>query len=111
MNQGEKICRDYRKDVRCFEDIPLRFEFNGIVDDDCSFIFPPGYSMYVEEFTLEDPGLDNFVLNGEMKIGYSPRLEWKDRIHSSWKSLDKAHPLFRKAVKRVNRCIRTLKVP
>ena len=109
MNQGEKICQSYQNDVRCFRNIPLRFEFDGRTDDDCSYIFPPGYSMYVEEFVLDDPGPDNFVLDGDTPIEYTSKLKWEDRIQTFWKELDKDHSLYEKANLRLNRCIKTLK--
>ena len=110
MNQQEKICQSYQNDVRCFENIPHRFEFDGRIHDDCSFIFPPGYSMHLEVFVLNNPGPDNFVLNGEAPIGYESKLKWEDRIQSFWKKMDKDHPLYKKANLRVNRCVKTLKV-
>ena len=110
MNQGEKICRSYKENVQCFENIPSRFAFDGKFDDDCSFIFPSGYSMYIEEFILNDPGPDNFVLDGETHIGYTSKLEWNDRTQPYWQSLKKDHPLHKKAKLRVSRCIETLKV-
>ena len=120
MNQGEKICKPYQDNVRCFENIPLRFEFDGNIDDNCSFIFPPGYSMYVEEFTLDDFGPDNFVLSGEYSkfgaaydekyIGYNLKLKWKDRRQSFWRNLETKHPLYEESDMRLNHCIKTLKV-
>ena len=110
MNQGEKICQAYQKNVKCFENIPAEFEFNGSIHNDCSFIFPPGYSMYVEEFILDDPGPDNFVLEDATEIRYQPKLKWQDRIHTWWKFLDKSNPLNDKKNKRPNACIKSLKV-
>ena len=110
MNQGEKICQSYKQDVQCFENIPSRFVFDGNIDDDCSFIFPSGYSMYIEEFILNDAGPDNFVLEDENHIGYTSKLEWEDRTQLYWQSLEKGHPLHKKAELRVSECIETLKV-
>lgn len=110
MNQGEKICQSYQNDVQCFQNIPAEFEFDGSTDNDCSFIFPPGYSMYVEEFILDDPGPDNFVLDDATEIGYQPQLKWLDRRQTWWRYLHKSHPLRNKSNKRRNACIKTLKV-
>ena len=63
MNQEESICRPYLNIITCFEnEIPERFESSGRRRDRCSYIFPPGYSIYVEEIILEDPSPNNFVL-------------------------------------------------
>ena len=110
MNQGEKICQSYQSNVKCFENIPAEFEFDGTTDDYCSFIFPPGHSLYVEEFILDDPGPDNFVLVDETEIRYKPKLKWQDRQQTWWRYLDKSHSLKNKSNKRRNSCIRTLKV-
>ena len=110
MNQDEKICQSYRKNINCFENIPYKFEFDGSTSNDCSFIFPPGYSMYVEKFSLNDPGPDNFVLYDQESLGYSSELKWQNRIQTWWKFLEKSNPLNEKQNKRPNGCIKTLKV-
>ena len=66
--------------------------------------------MYIEEFILNDPGPDNFVLDGETEIGYKPKLKWQDRRQTWWTQLDKSHPLKKKSNQRLNACIKTLKV-
>ena len=110
MNQAEKICQSYLNVTRCFDTIPLRYKYDGSIDDDCAFVFPPGYSMYIEEFILNDPGPDNFVLDGETHIDYTSKLKWEDRIQTFWKYLDRENPLYKRANQRANRCIKTLKV-
>ena len=110
MNPGENICKSYTKNVMCFTEIPLKFEFDGLIDDDCSFIFPQGYTVYIEEFILTDPGPDNFVLVGETKEKYRSKLKWEDRKQKSWKYLDEQNPLYQKSNPRSNKCIKTLKV-
>ena len=112
MNQEEKICRLYKAEVRCFQIIPYRFEFDGRIDDkSCSLTFPPGYSIYVEEFNLDDPGPDNFVLVDGRALEYSAKLNWEDREQTLWKKLPKSNPLNRKSNGRQNiPCVTTLKV-
>ena len=115
MNQEEKICQTYQKEVRCFpqSEIPSRFEFNGSIDQkSCSFIFPPGYSIYVEKFILEDIGPDNFVLVDGESLEYLPKLKWTDRGQNLWTKLEeKKHPLKGKSIRRYNiPCVKTLKV-
>ena len=112
MNQKEKICRPYLAEVRCFEKIPYRYEFNGNIDvKSCSVIFPPGYSIYIEEFILDDPGPDNFVLLDEQLLTYSSKLKWEDREHTLWKSLNKYNPLNYWSTRRSNfPCVQTMKV-
>ena len=112
MNQEEKLCRPYQAKIRCFQEIPQRFEFDGGFNiKSCSIIFPPGYSIYVEEFILDDPGPDNFVLLDERPLEYSPKLNWLDREQTMWSKLDKKNPLYMKASRRKNRsCVKSLKV-
>ena len=112
MNQKEKICRSYQAEVRCFEKIPYRFEFNGNIDKKpCSVIFPPGYSIYFEEFILDDPGPDNFVLVDGNSIVYHSKLKWEKREQAMWKKLRKSNLLNMKSNRRENiPCINTLKV-
>ena len=112
MNQEEKICRQYKTKVRCFQMIPYRFEFDGRINDkSCSQTFPPGYSIYVEEFNLDDPGPDNFVLVDGRALGYSAKLKWEDRERPLWKKLPRSNPLNRKSNRRPNiPCVTKLKV-
>ena len=112
MNQEEKLCRRYQAEVRCFQEIPHRFEFDeGFDIKSCSVIFPPGYSIYVEEFILDDPGPDNFVLLDERSLEFSPKLNWLDREQTMWSTLDKKNPLHMKSSRRKNNsCVKSLKV-
>ena len=111
MNQKEKICQLYRDDVTCFQKIPRRFEFDGSIDDSCSVLFPQNYSIYVEEFILDDPGPDNFVLLDNKLIEHSSKIKFQDSQQSSWKKLDKSHPLNNKTRRRSNyQCVKILKV-
>ena len=112
MNQEEKICRKYKNEVRCFEKFPSRFKFDGGVDEkSCSLIFPPGYSIYIEEFILDDPGPDNFVLLDGHPLVYTSKLKWEDREQTMWKNLNKSHPLSKKSNRRSNiPCVKSLKV-
>ena len=112
MNQEENICRPYQAEVRCFEKIPYRFEFDGYIDEkSCSVIFPPGYSIYIEEFNLKDPGPDNFVLLDGDFLQYKTQLKWEDREQTMWKNLQKSNPLNKKLIRRSNiPCVKTLKV-
>ena len=112
MNQEENICRLYKAEVRCFQRIPYRFEFDGKINDkSCSLTFPPGYSIYVEEFILNDPGPDNFVLIDGHPLEYSAKLKQGDHEQTLWTKLPKSNPLNRKSNRRENiRCVTTLKV-
>ena len=112
MNQGEKICREYQPEVRCFQKIPYRFEFEGSEDEkSCSVILPPGYSIYVEEFILNDPGPDNFVLIDGNFLEYRSKLKWEDRGNTFWKKLHQNNPLYKKSTQRSNfPCVAKLKV-
>ena len=112
MNQEEGICRPYQAEVRCFDKIPDRFAFDGNIDGkSCSVIFPPGYSIYIEEFDLKDPGPDNFVLLDGDFLQYHSKLNWDDREQIMWNKLNKNHPLNRKSNRRSNiPCVKTLKV-
>ena len=111
MNQGEKICRPHQADVRCFQTIPDRFELNEISEvKSCSLIFPPGYSIYIEEFLLDDPGPDNFVLLDGTERPKFPKLKWEDREQTPWVNLVN-NPLKMKSNQRENiPCVKTLKV-
>ena len=111
MNSEEKICHSYQTDVKCFQKIPNRFEFDGINDESCSFVFPPGYSIYVEEFILDNSGPDNFVLLDGRFMEYKAKLKWNDRQRNLWLKLDKNGNLNDKFDRRPNnRCVKTLKV-
>ena len=112
MNQDEKLCRRYKADVECFRKIPYRFEFDGsVAEKSCSVIFPPGYSIYIEEFILNDPGPDNFVVVDGQALEYRSKLKWTDREQSLWTKLHENHPLNRKSNRRFNiPCVKTLKV-
>ena len=112
MNQEEKLCRRYQAKIRCFQEIPERFEFDGGFEiKSCSIIFPPGYSIYVEEFILDDPGPDNFVLLDGQPLEYSSKLEWQDREQTMWRKLDRTNPLHMKSNRRKNySCLKSLKV-
>ena len=112
MNEEEKICRPHHAKVRCFQKIPDRFELikNSEVRS-CSIIFPPIYSIYIEEFLLDDPGPDNFVLLDGIHIPFRPKLKWGDREQSPWTNLDNSNPLKMKSNQRLNfRCVKSLKV-
>ena len=112
MNQEEKICLPYQADVRCFQNIPFRFELDGRIDQKtCSLIFPPGYSLYIEEFILENPGPDNFILLDEVTLEHRPKLKWDDRQQTFWENLKKNNPLKEKYNRRLSYpCVRALKV-
>ena len=112
MNQEEKICRPFQAEASCFEEIPHRFEVDGRIDEKlCSVIFPPGYSIYVEEFILDDPGPDNFVLLDGQLLEYRSKLQWEDREYTLWKNLHRYNPLNDRSTRRSNiPCVQTLKV-
>ena len=116
MNKAEPICRSHREKISCFKTkIPHEFESTGDVDIDCSFIFPRGYSIYVEElkFLKDDPGPDNFVLLDEKPLLYHSKLEWESRRQNFWGTLKKSHPLREESIinRRANhQCVKTLKV-
>ena len=112
MNQEESICRSYQKRITCFENgIPDRFTSTEKTKDYCSFIFPPGYSIYVEEFIITDAGPNNFVLLDGKPLTYSPKLNWSNRVNKFWDRLNKGHPLKENSIRRSNfHCIKSLKV-
>ena len=94
MNQEESLCRPYRKDINCFENtIPDRFQSSGKTKDYCSFEFPPGYSIYVENFILKNAGPNNFVLLDGKHLEYSSKLKWTKRRNMLWDKLENGHPL------------------
>ena len=116
MNLEEPICHSHRKKVSCFKtEIPHHFESSGDTDIDCSFIFPSGYSVYVEEFIFlnNDPGPDNFVYLDDEQLQYRSQLKWESRRQLFWRTLEKGHPLRKESVinRRANyQCVKTLKV-
>ena len=112
MNQEEKICRNYQAEARCFDEIPDILEFDSSSDEkSCSVIFPPGFSMYIEEFIMDDPGPDNFVLIDGNFQKYKSKLKWEDREQPFWTNLQKTNPLSMKSIRRSNLpCVRKLKV-
>ena len=111
MNQEEKICRPHQANVRCFETIPDRFElYENSEVKSCSLIFPPVYSIYIEEFILDGPGPDNFVLVDGNEHPELPKLKWDDREQTPWANLVN-NPLKMKSNQRENiPCVKTLKV-
>ena len=111
MNQGEKICRGNEGDLSCLgREIPHRFDSTGRNNTFCSFNFPAGYSIYVEEFILNDFGPDNFVLLDGKPLQYSPKLAWGDRRRIFWDALD-SQALKENALPRSNiPCVKSLKV-
>ena len=111
MNQGEKICRLHEKELSCFgREIPHRFDSAERNTTYCSVNFPAGYSIYVEEFILDDFGPDNFVLLDGKPLQYSPKLEWGDRRRIFWDALNnqalKKNSLRRSSIP----CVKSLKV-
>ena len=116
LNPAEPICRSQREKISCFKtSIPYQFESAGDIDIDCSFIFPRGYSIYVEEliFVNDDPGPDNFVLINEDHLQYHSELKWEFRRQNFWGTLEKGHPLRKESIinRRANyQCVKTLKV-
>ena len=112
MNKEESICRPYQENITCFgAQIPDKFTSSVQTKNYCSLIFPPGYSIYVEEFILEDVGPNNFVLIDGQHLQYSSELKWQDRHHKFWHTLNKGHPLKEKSSRRSNiKCVKSLKV-
>ena len=112
MNLEEKICRKYQTEVRCFDEIPETLEFDGSFDEkSCSVIFPPGFSIYIEEFIIDDPGPDNFVLIDGLSQKYNSKLKWEDREQPFWRNLQKNNSLSMKWNRRSNLpCVKKLKV-
>ena len=115
MNPGEKICKRHAQS--CFtEKIPRFFNYNGLENKFCSFIFPPGYSFHIENFNIDDPGPDNIVLlesenSDEKKLGYHSKVEWGNRIQKYWKKLPDSHQLSNKHIRRDNiECVKSIKV-
>ena len=112
MNQEESICRWYQEKINCFNNsIPYRFSSLEKTKNYCSFQFPPGYSIYVEQFILEDAGPNNFVLLDGKHLEYSSKMKWTDRRNIFWDKLENGHPLRKKSIRRQNfQCIKSLKV-
>ena len=115
MNLGEKICKRHAQN--CFtEKIPRFFDYNGPENKFCSFVFPPGFSIHIESFNIEEPGPDNIVLleseNFEEKnLGYHSKVEWAQRIQKYWKELPDSNQLSNKYIRRDNiQCVKSLKV-
>ena len=111
MNPEESICRPYKKDINCFESsIPDRFISSEKIKDYCSFEFPSGYSIYVEEFILKDAGPNNFVLLDGKHLEYSSKLKWTHRRNIFWAKLENGQ-LREKSNLRPNfQCVKSLKV-
>ena len=116
MNIEEPICRSHRENISCFKtEIPYQFESSGDIDIDCSFVFPSGYSVYVEEFIYlnNDPGPDNFVYLDDEQLQYRSQLKWESRRQNFWKNLEKGHPLREESIinrRANNQCVKKLKV-
>ena len=112
MNRNEPICHYQRKVNSCFSSkIPDRFEFDGSVNEYCSFDFPPGHSIFVEHFTLSDPSPANFVLLNGVHLNYHSEVKWRNRHQLFWEKLGKNHPLRVNSVRRNNLpCVKSLKV-
>ena len=115
MNPGEKICKQHAQN--CFTDeIPGFFNYEGRTEKYCSVVFPPGFSIHIENFNIDDPGPDNFVLLesenfDEKKLGYHSKVEWGNRIQKYWKMLPDSHQLSNKHIRRDNiQCVKSLKV-
>ena len=115
MNPGEKICKQHAQN--CFpDDIPRFFDYEGQTDKYCSVVFPPGFSIHIVNFNIDDPGPDNFVLLesenfGVKKLGYYAKVEWYQRFQKYWKELPDAHQLSNKHIRRENiQCVKSLKV-
>ena len=112
MNQKELLCRSYLEEISCFNmGIPYRFESSQTIDRYCSVSFPPGYSIYVEDFFLDEAGPDDFVLLDGKPIQYKSKLKWEDRRQKFWEQLSQGHPLKKQPNWRSNhRCVNSLKV-
>ena len=115
MNPGEKICKQVKQS--CFTDeIPRFFDYKGRTEKYCSVVFPPGFSIHIENFNIEEPGPDNFVLLDsenfdEEILGYHSKVEWGQRIQKYWKALPDSNQLSKKHIRRPNRqCVKSLKV-
>ena len=115
MNPGEKICK--RHVQNCFTDeIPRFFNSEGQIEKYCSVVFPPGFSIHIENFKIEEPGPDNFVLLesenfGVKELRYHSKIEWAQRIQKYWKELPDSNQLSNKYIRRDNiQCVKSLKV-
>ena len=112
MNQKELLCRSYLEEISCFKmEIPYRFESSQTKDRYCSVSFPPGYSIYVEEFFLDKAGPDDFVLLDGKPIQYTSKVKWEDRRQKFWEKLNQGHPLKKESNWRSHHgCVNSLKV-
>ena len=115
MNPGEKICKPIKQS--CFTDeIPRFFNYEGRTEKYCSVVFPPGFSIHIENFKIEEPGPDNIVLLDaenfdEKTLGYHSKVEWAQRIQKYWKELPDSNQLSNKYIRRDNiQCVKSLKV-
>ena len=111
MNRNEPICHYEIKTDSCFSSkVPYTFEFDGSVNEYCSFNFPPGYSIFVEHFTLNDPGPANFVLLDGAHLNYHSEVKWTNRHQLFWEKLGKNNPLRINSVRRNNfPCVKSVK--
>ena len=112
MNQNEKICSDDRKFINCLQfPIQNRFVYNGTLDNYCSYVFPPGYSIFLETFKLENPGPNNFVLLDGRNLVFHSEVKLSARHQMFWRSLHGNHPLRKKTSRRdMYSCVESLKV-
>ena len=112
MNQMERMCRPYLEEISCFKlKIPNRFDSSETIDGYCSVNFPSGYSIYVEEFFLEQTSPDNFVLLDGKPLEYSSKLKWENRRQKFWEELNQGHPLKKESnLRSSHRCVNSLKV-
>ena len=112
MNQTEHICRPFLEEIRCFKtEIPYRFDSSETKDRYCSVSFPSGYSIYVEEFFLDETSPDDFVLLDGKLLQYSSKLKWEDRRQEFWEELNNGNSLKKKSNWRSShRCVNSLKV-
>ena len=115
MNPGENICNKHTQS--CFSDkIPRFFDYDGHINTFCAFVFPPGFSIHIENFNIDQPGPDNVVLlesenMAEKKLSYHSRVEWANRLQRYWKKLPDSHQLSNKHIRRGNiQCVKSLKV-
>ena len=115
MNPGEKICKPIKQN--CITDeIPKFFNYEGRTEKSCSVIFPPGFSIHIENFNIEEPGPDNVVLlesenSGVKELGYHSKVEWAQGIQKYWKELPDSNVLSKKYIRRDNiQCVKSLKV-
>ena len=110
MNPSEKICTG--RYSKCFDsEIPSRFDYDGRINQFCSIIFPPGYSVHIQKFQLDRPDQDNFVLLDRNPVQYHSEVKWENRFQKFWKNLPVENPLRKKAVRRENiQCVQSMTV-